>query len=75
MQYATGSQVGHGSGGRVDRLQMRSAPEEMPFSVRALSHVSIAVPDIAKSAEEFRTLLGAQVSAVLVSIPHLPQGR
>lgn len=60
-----GSQVGHGSGGRVEMPEVRGPPLSMPFAVRALSHVSIAVPDVAHAAEHFRTLLGAQISAIL----------
>eukprot|EP00475_Leptophrys_vorax_P033932 TRINITY_DN54152_c0_g1_i1.p1 TRINITY_DN54152_c0_g1~~TRINITY_DN54152_c0_g1_i1.p1 ORF type:complete len:239 (-),score=10.68 TRINITY_DN54152_c0_g1_i1:78-707(-) len=55
------SQVGHGSGGRDGGLNIRSPPD-LPFAVKGLNHLAIAVPDLAAASEFYRTVFGAQVS-------------
>lgn len=55
--------VGAGSGGRSSGEVLRSPPEDIPYTVKGLKHISIAVPDLATAAEHYRCVLGAQVSA------------
>lgn len=56
------SQVGHGSGGRDGGLNIREPPASLPYSVRGLNHIAIAVPDLNAASEFYRTVFGAQVS-------------
>lgn len=55
--------VGAGSGGRSGGVVVRSPPEDLPYTVKGLKHISIAVPDLASAAEHYRCAFGAQVSA------------
>ncbi|CAI7893166.1 unnamed protein product [Closterium sp. NIES-53] len=56
------SQVGHGSGGRDGGVNIRGPPETLPYNVRGLNHIAIAVPDLTAASEFYRTTFGAQVS-------------
>ncbi|CAI5536827.1 unnamed protein product [Closterium sp. Naga37s-1] len=56
------SQVGHGSGGRDGGVNIRGPPETLPYNVRGLNHIAIAVPDLSAASEFYRTTFGAQVS-------------
>jgi methylmalonyl-CoA/ethylmalonyl-CoA epimerase len=54
--------VGMGSGGRCGGWSVRSPPDDIPFAIKALKHIAIAVPDLTIAAEHYRTAFGAQVS-------------
>ncbi|XP_024358036.1 uncharacterized protein [Physcomitrium patens] len=54
--------VGAGSGGRVGGWAVRSPPQDIPFAVKGLQHIAIAVPDLSVAAEHYRSVFGAQVS-------------
>ncbi|CAM6026895.1 unnamed protein product [Sphagnum balticum] len=54
--------VGMGSGGRCGGWAVRSPPDDIPFAIKALKHIAIAVPDLSIAAEHYRTAFGAQVS-------------
>jgi hypothetical protein len=62
--------VGAGSGGRSGGVVARSPPEDLPYTVKGLKHISIAVPDLASAAEHYRCAFGAQVSAPVVCMFH-----
>lgn len=54
--------VGAGSGGRVGGWAVRSPPQDIPFAVKGLQHIGLAVPDLSAAAEHYRSAFGAQVS-------------
>lgn len=54
--------VGAGSGGRCGGWSVRSPPQDIPFAVKGLQHIAIAVPDLSAAAEHYRSAFGAQVS-------------
>lgn len=54
--------VGAGSGGRCGGWSVRSPPQDIPFAVKGLQHIAIAVPDLTTAAEHYRSAFGAQVS-------------
>lgn len=58
--------VGTGSGGRSGGTAVRNPPEDIPFAVKGLKHIAIAVPNIALAAEHYRIAFGAQVSDPVV---------
>jgi hypothetical protein len=58
--------VGMGSGGRRGGWAVRSPPDDIPFAIKALKHIAIAVPDLSIAAEHYRTAFGAQVSDPVV---------
>lgn len=62
--------VGAGSGGRSGGVVIRSPPEDLPYTVKGLKHISIAVPDLASAAEHYRCAFGAHVSAPMVCMFH-----
>lgn len=55
--------VGAGSGGRSGGVVVRGPPDDLPYTLKGLKHISIAVPDLASAAEHYRCAFGAQVSA------------
>lgn len=55
-------QVGSGSGGRIGGVAVQTPPDNIPFAVKGLNHVAIAVPDLRAAAEHYRTVFGAHVS-------------
>lgn len=59
---AMAAHVGAGSGGRVGGWSVRSPPQDIPFAVKGLQHIAIAVPDLSTAAEHYRSAFGAQVS-------------
>lgn len=65
--------VGAGSGGRSGGVVVRGPPEDLPYTLKGLKHISIAVPDLASAAEHYRCAFGAQVSApvVCIYVPHM----
>lgn len=58
--------VGTGSGGRSGGTTVRNPPEDIPFAVKGLKHIAIAVPNISLAAEHYRIAFGAQVSDPVV---------
>ncbi len=58
--------VGMGSGGRRGGWAVRSPPDDIPFAIKALKHIAIAVPDLSIAAEHYRTAFGARVSDPVV---------
>jgi len=58
--------VGAGSGGRSGGVVVRGPPDDLPYTLKGLKHISIAVPDLASAAEHYRCAFGAQVSAPVV---------
>ncbi|KAL2650180.1 hypothetical protein R1flu_018308 [Riccia fluitans] len=54
--------IGRGSGGRASEPTVRSGPENIPYNVKGLAHIAVAVPDLSQAAETYRTAFGAQVS-------------
>ena len=60
------STVGHGSGGREGHPNI-TPPPSLPYSVKGLNHIAIAVPDLPAASEHYRTMFGAQVSEPHVS--------
>lgn len=63
--------VGAGSGGRVGGWAVRSPPQDIPFAVKGLQHIGLAVPDLSAAAEHYRSAFGAQVSDAVVRVPEL----
>lgn len=59
---AMGAHVGAGSGGRCGGWAVRSPPQDIPFAVKGLQHIAIAVPDLSAAAEHYRSAFRAQVS-------------
>ena len=68
---AMDAHVGAGSGGRCGGWAVRSPPQDIPFAVKGLQHIGLAVPDLLAAAEHYRSVFGAQVSDPVVSIPEL----
>lgn len=63
---AMSTHVGTGSGGRCGGWAVRGPPDDIPYAVKGLRHIAIAVPDLAAAAEHYRNLFGAQVSDPVV---------
>jgi methylmalonyl-CoA/ethylmalonyl-CoA epimerase len=59
---AMDAHVGTGSGGRCGGWAVRNPPQDIPFAVKGLQHIGLAVPDLAAAAEHYRSVFGAQVS-------------
>jgi len=62
LTQAMYAHVGAGSGGRCGGWSVRSPPQDIPFAVKGLQHIAIAVPDLSAAAEHYRSAFGAQVS-------------
>lgn len=45
---------------------MKGPPEDLPYTIKGLNHIAIAVPDLSAASEHYRNIFGAHVSEPLV---------